>query len=471
MQVKKAIFYVTLLVLPFFSPVSYFEKTLGTTGNDYSRSVKQLPDGTVYLFGNTDSGKFGGTDLSLIKLDKDGNQLWEKYYGASTSENGFYLNTTADANLVFVGEQVTIAGTDIVIYKIDTAGGVIWNKTYSTPLNETANYIEQTNDGGYIIAGAQNDSAGYYDLFILKLNAGGDYQWHKTFGPSQNEYAKMIHQVKDGYILIGDMGDSLSRYDIIVYKLDSAGNEMWSKSYGDSLTNGSQGIITTSDGNYLLYGETEPEAGERFDGLLEKIDPNGNTLWKKKYGGNGADAVFSVKETDDGGFICVGYSNSYNSNDPIDLMLFKTTVTGKQEWVKTYGAAGIDIGYEVIKNNINIGYIITGTTFRSTDDAYLLQLDEKGLVSDVTNPDALQAEVYLFPNPASEKVTVHFDWKNGQVHSLYVMDALDHQMKNILLKGNSGTVQLDITDLTPGIYFCVFYSEDQQVVCKRLVVQ
>src|SRR3954464_15104259 len=316
-------FLLFVMAVPVFSQNHFFEKAFGTSGNDFSRSVKQLADGSIYVFGNTDSGTYGANDLSLTKLDQDGNQLWTKYYGTPNSENGLYLNTTADHHFIFTGESVTSSGGDILFYKVDTSGIISWNKTYATALNESGNYIEQTKDGGYIIAGMQTDSTGHNDFFVLKVNDKGEDQWHRSFGTSRNEYAKCIREINNGFILVGDIDDSLANYNVGVYRLDTLGKEVWFKNYGDSLANGSQGILCTSDGNYLFFGETEISQGSAFDGFLEKIDTNGTVLWKHNYGGTNSDAVFSVVETTDGGFACTGYSNSYTSNKPLDLLLFK----------------------------------------------------------------------------------------------------------------------------------------------------
>ena len=274
MQLKNQLTYCFFFLLPFLPQSAYFEKVTGTSANDYSRSVKQLADGSIYIFGDTDSATFGQNDFSLTKFDQYGNQLWTKYYGTVNSENGFYLNTTTDGNLVFVGETVAAGDANILIYKVDTSGTILWNKSYATAVNESATYIEQTKDGGYIVSGSQNDSLGYYDQLALKLDSDGNYQWHHTYGPGRNDYAKMIHETTTGYILVGDTGDSLNNYDVSVLRLDTLGKTIWSKTYGDSLANGSQGIINTSDGNYLFYGETQISPGSRFDEKKKKIDLN-----------------------------------------------------------------------------------------------------------------------------------------------------------------------------------------------------
>ena len=253
--------YIFLLLFPIasFGQSTYFEKVFGTSGNDFSRSVKQISSGSIYVLGNSDSSTFGMNDVTLTKLDSHGNELWTNYYGTVNTENGFYLNTTADGNFVFVAESETaVNNLDILIYKVDTAGGVIWNKTFASPVNETAKYIEQTSDGGYIIAGSQNDAYGFYDILALKLDSNGNYQWHQTYGRDQNEYGDMIHQRNSNYILTADTKSyGAGGYDVILYNIDSLGIENWSFTYGDTLQNGCQGVLLTSDGNYLSYGETE----------------------------------------------------------------------------------------------------------------------------------------------------------------------------------------------------------------------
>lgn len=474
MRLKNPITCCILFLFPFFPPSTYFEKIAGTTGNDYSRSLKQLTDGSIYLFGNTDSALYGNDDFSLTKFDRYGNQLWTRYFGTVNSENGFYINTTSDNNLVLLGETVTPSGTDILIYKVDTAGNVIWNKRYSTSVNESGNYIEQTKDGGYIIAGSQNDSLGYFDLLALKLDAKGDYQWHRTFGPGRNDYAKMIHETTDGYILVGDTGDSLNNYDVSVFHLDTLGNPTWSKSYGDSLANGSQGIIITSDGNYLFYGETQISEGSPFDAFLEKIDKNGNSLWKQKYGGSEADAIFSVVETTDGGYACTGYSNSYNNNHPLDLIVLKTDAMGQQQWQQTYGGKGIDIGYEIIKSADDPGYIVTGKTYTTSDDYYLLKLDDTGKITGIPSYTDFKdlSTLTIYPNPASSIISFQYELENlVSFYHLKIYDFTGNPLIDIKLDGKKGNIQFPLHHLVPGIYLCSLLKNDETISCKKFVVE
>ena len=475
MQLKKQTSYFFFLLISFLPPSNYFEKITGTSANEYSRSVKQLADGSIYIFGDTDSATFGKNDFSLTKFDPSGNQLWTKYYGTPNTENGFYLNTTTDGNLVFVGETVAANDANILIYKVDTSGNVIWNKSYATTVNESANYIEQTKDGGYIIAGSQNDSLGYYDLLALKLDSDGNYQWHKAYGPGQNDYAKMIHQTTDGYILVGDTGDSLNNYDVSVLHLDTLGNISWSRSYGDSLANGSQGIVNTTDGNYLFYGETQISPNSPFDAFLEKIDANGNILWKKNYGGTEADAIFSVIETPDAGFACTGYSNSYNNHHPLDVLVLKTDASGNISWQETYGRNGIDIGYEIIKSVDTDGFIITGKVFTSSDDYYLLKLNDTGKITGIQgNNDNIHLSkiVTLYPIPASETISIAYELKKPSAnYHLVISDNSGHMLKIIPLETAENIVRSDLNGMKPGTYYCSLFENNHPISTKKFIVK
>lgn len=454
------------------SQAPYFEKVFGTRGNDAARSVKQLPTGSIYVLGDSDTLNAG--DISLTKLDSHGNLLWTQYYGTPRPENGFYLNLASDGNLVFTGESETgVNNLDILIYKVDTSGAVIWNKTYATPLNETAKYIGQASDGGYILAGAQNDAFGMNDMLALKLDAGGDYQWSQTFGRNDNEYAAMIRQQGTGYILTGDTKSfGAGGYDVILYRLDSLGNEVWSQTYGDSLNNGCQGLLVTSGGAYLSYGETEIAPFSAFDFFLQKIDTAGLSLWRHTYGGTGTDAVFSVQEDDDGGFVCTGYSNSYNGSGPLDLVIFKVDSAGTFLWKQTYGGSGIDIGYEIIRAADHNGFIIAGKTFRDTDDDdYLLKLDSNGLVSGIGDMAAdPEGFLRIYPDPASDEATVCYRLRDGKNSRLILCDMTGKKLSEQLITLPEGTISISVSGLSSGIYFYSLVQEGRVVAIKKLAV-
>ena len=252
----------------------------------------------------------------------------------------------------------------------------------------------------------------------------------------------------------------------------SKGNENWSQTYGDSLNNGCQGLLLTSDGNYLSYGETEIYPSSAFNFYLQKIDASGASMWRYTYGGTGADAIFSAKEDVDGGFICTGYSNSYNGFGPLDLVILKFDSLGTFLWKQTYGGAGIDIGYDLIPSVDGNGFIITGKTFSSgTEEYYLLKLNENGLLSGIQEGVQVSGSLQLNPNPAAEKLNVNYALNAGKTNRLVLMDVLGKTIREIELTELSGRFEIDVQDLKVGLYFCALYVDGILLTTQKVVIE
>jgi len=400
-----------LSVISYSQPV-FFEKWWGGASYDYGRSVRQLSDSNIYVFGFSDAGPNGGFDYALNKLDKHGNLKWTKYYGDSLDDNGFCMNTTSDGNFIVTGESYSgVSDIDILVCKIDTAGILLWSKKYGTPFsNESARSIIQTSDGGYALCGFKTDSSGSNDCYVVRTDSAGDTLWTKMIGGTDNEYATAIHETAGGNLFVSADTKSFGAggYDVELFLLDPAnGSVLWDHYYGDSLNNGSQGTSASWDGNILCWGETEIFQYSPFDFYIEKLDTLGHSIWKKVFGGlpYKSDAAFSLCETADKSLVFAGYSNSYTTG-PLDLVVFKTDSAGDLKWIRTYGDAGIDIGYEIIASHNN-GFLIAGITDKGAPDYYLLHLDTMGTMMGVHPFDNDSKNIFsVYPNPTAGIISV-----------------------------------------------------------------
>lgn len=445
------LYLVVLIILAFSNAQAqnlFFETTFGSAGSDLARSVKQLPDGTIFVAGFSNGGTYGGYDIALSRLDRYGNLKWTKYYGDAYDNYGLYLNVCSDGNLVITGEQQSASdGVDIFAYKLDTAGSVIWQNIYSTPLNESGKYIEQTPDG-FIICGFRTDSTSSNDIYLLKTDALGGFVWDETYGGAGTDYADMVHRLANGdYLVTGDTQSSgAGGTDVYILRVDSAGGIVWAYTYGDSLQNGCQGILQTSSGHFLSYGETEIYPGSYFDFYLELIDSSGNSIWRETMGGINADAAFSAVETPDG-FMLAGYSNSY-APGPLNLVVFKTDLSGDLQWARTYGGPGIDIGYEII-HSVDNGFIVTGKTYKETnDDFYLLHLNEEGWAALPPSPRDTPG-ISIYPNPARNLFTISMGTGEEKgILSIFSMNGRAVYTNDL----TDGEQQIPADGLNPGMY-------------------
>lgn len=460
-----------LLPLSLVAQNPFFEKNWGSSFADIARSVKQSSDGTIFVFGYSSGGLYGGADFALSRLDESGNLIWMKHFGDTLDNYGMNMLLTRDGNVVFCGESAGPSGLDILVCKSDTSGNILWKKVISTPVNESARYIEQVKDGGYILTGFQSDSSGSNNVYVLKLDSAGNKLWEKSFGGSENDYGNMVHQTADGGFFVS--GDTKSfgfgLYDTYLLKLDLSGNLIWQKTFGDKFSNGNQGFLLTRNGNLLMYGESNIDSISPFDGTIQMIDTGGNPIWLTHSGSPFyTDALFSATETSDGGFVLCGYSSSYNNGGPSDVVLVKTDSAGTILWTRTYGEKDIDIGYD-IQISRSGGFLAAGRiTAEGVVQKYLLHTDASGLTSSRSfDWKSTKNPTSIFPNPGSGDFQIRSSLQ-GFIVELFSSDG----KKLFSSSSPDGSMNVNLGDrIDPGFYILTIAGNEETHTLKVIITR
>ncbi len=207
---------------------------------------------------------------------------------------------------------------------------VSFAKAFGGGDDELAYSVQQTTDGGYIVAGyTRSFGAGSFDILLFKLDGSGNIQWAKTFGGSDYDWAYSVQQTTDGgYIVAGYTRSFGAGYsDFLLLKLDGSGNIQWAKTFGGSYYDEAYSVQQTTDGGYIVAGETHSFGAGSFDILLLKLDGSGNVQWAKTFGGDTIDLAYSVQQTTDGGYIVAGGTYSFGAGG-YDLFILKTDANG-----------------------------------------------------------------------------------------------------------------------------------------------
>ncbi|WP_158546075.1 GEVED domain-containing protein [Adhaeribacter pallidiroseus] len=171
------------------------------------------------------------------------------------------------------------------------------------------------------------------DYTITIANPSTASQWDVRYGGSGSEgLAETIKTTDGGYLLAGYSGSGVSgdksqasrgSNDYWVLKTDALGNKIWDQRYGGTGQDYLNRVIQTQDGGYLLAGSSESglsrdksqsSRGNR-DYWIVKISGSGAKQWDKRYGGSGYDELKKVMQLSTGEYLLGGYSDSPAGGD------------------------------------------------------------------------------------------------------------------------------------------------------------
>ena len=317
------------------TPQSTFTRTFGGSGLDYGNSVQQTMDGGYVIAGIKERQPPFLYQVWLIKTHSQGGEEWNKTFGGYSFDYGLSVQQTMDGGYI-VGGNSTVEtcadcwSNDFLLIKTDSHGEEEWTKTFGGDDEDKGLSVQQTTDGGYIITGiTYSFGNGDKDIWLIKVDSQGEKEWDKTFGGSSEDQGTCVQQTIDGgYIITGSQYFSgFRRRDIWLIKTDSQGGEEWNSTFGEGGSEGGLSVQQTTDGGYIITGSTSSYGNGLLDAFLLKTDSQGKEEWTQTFGGSDYDYGNSVQQTTDGGYIITGQTGSYG-NGALDVLLIKTDSQG-----------------------------------------------------------------------------------------------------------------------------------------------
>jgi uncharacterized delta-60 repeat protein len=387
------------------SPTSEIFITFGSEYDDTGNAVTQTPDGGYLLVGSSYSATTL-SDLYAIKTDSKGIVTADSVFNAITDavvtsfERASDVKVLPDGGYIIVGRKFTTATqNDVWLVKLNADLSVAFNKTIDSGNDDIGYSVNLCDDNGFIIAGTTYGSNGY-DMWIIKTDASGDDDGDFGTGGRQsingtangNDVAYSIHQTEDGgYIVAGESRVTGNNADMIIAKLTSAGELSTSFgvdnnndgavdgyiTFGGSLDETAKYVEETSDGGFILVGNSNSYGSGQSDIYIVKTDASGGKVWDTFIGGTRNDSANCVKQTADGGYIVVG--NSYSTNSDVLVIKLLPNSQGDVEWQYTFGNDYDDVG-NYISQTSDGGYILTGSTYTTDkmNQVLLIKLNADG---------------------------------------------------------------------------------------------
>ncbi|RDC65089.1 T9SS type A sorting domain-containing protein [Adhaeribacter pallidiroseus] len=338
-----------------------WDKRYGGTGRDYLNTLIATPDGSFLLGGNSDSGiggdktaaNKGGKDMWVIKISSSGEKQWDQSYGGSGSEDLRKIKILPDGRYLLAGysnspagngkTQHSRGGQDYWLVKINHFNGFkSWDQRLGGAAHDYLEDVAVLENGDLLLGGTSFSSAGgdksqgsqgSSDYWLVKTTSEGQKLWDKRYGGSgPDQLFSLLNPDKDTILLAGISASgktgeksqlSQGGQDYWLVQVNGSGAKQWDKTYGGSGEETLRALTQDNDGGYLLGGTSfSGQSGDKSqasqgssDYWLVKINATGTKLWDKRFGGNNAEELRNVWQTDDGGYLLGGRSNSGISGD------------------------------------------------------------------------------------------------------------------------------------------------------------
>lgn len=383
-----------LIFITFFfkaQPPKSFLTSFGTNGLDVAYDVKEGHEKSYWIVGQTSGFGFGSTDAYVVNMDSMGQILFHKSFGGFLGDcaNAVEFNP-ADSGCFVAGYTQSFGngGYDIYFFRLDKNGNLLWQNYFGGTDWEFASDILLGQDNQiYIVGKTYSFGNGSSDAVILKVNpVNGAIVSSKTLGGLYEDEFKSVINLSDGNLLTCGTTKSYGEPngDIWVVKWNTSLDTLITKRYGTPFKDLGNDVMEHPNGqiwlaafsatsathkgdNYILYltsgfnviGETRHNLYyDQSEGYLKVIHNKSNKdrtlfltwyfdtqynfyklqgyfyiggvnnvyLIANAFGGNGFDYVYGVDATTDGGFIIVGQSNSGNAVNG-DVLVLKVDTT------------------------------------------------------------------------------------------------------------------------------------------------
>jgi len=331
-----------------------------------------------------------GTDIVKILISKGKHTLVEKkvidiysskyqsVFGGNFDDLFHSLQLNDSQGCIATGYTKSIGAgkKDCYVVSLDFKGDKEWSETFGGDGDDRFCSIEMIEDEkAYLLAGYKGYSEDriIYAGYVVKINNDGNVIWEKVLMKDEDIFLRVVKRTDDGnYILVGNMGDSYNSDGLIV-KLDSDGNKLAEKRFdiNNKYVNFCD-VEPTDDGGFIIIGYTGRNKTVYNRGYVIKVDSKMNLEWEKNYGTK----LYGIEKTGDGKYILVGLNKSKGYLVKID-----PEKNGFQEWSRLFSKhSGDNAAFYSVQILKDGNYLLAGKNqgIYCNYDGYLVKIDQNG---------------------------------------------------------------------------------------------
>ncbi|WP_415325868.1 T9SS type A sorting domain-containing protein [Chryseobacterium sp. MMS23-Vi53] len=488
-----------------------WQKDIKSSTQDFLSQITTTIDGQYLISGSsiqskkisTENTQNQGYDFHLVKLNQQGEEVWEKYFSGqnhdflagsvATQEGGFLLSGTSYSGKSLDKKEDSKGGSDIWLIRINEFGDELWQKTIGGSSDEEARSVIQTTDLGFFVAGnVQNSTKSYgsKDVLVVRLDKNGKELSQLVLGgKGLDEVEKMI-PTKDGGALLGAYSrsnaggskktENFGEGDYWIIKLNKDGKVEWEKNFGGKRDDHLRTLSLTSTG-YLIGGESRSErSGNKSVGIEEgtdlwliSLDERGEEIWQKSYNFKNRDVLMGMSvlhssdEKSSKGILLGGYTQAEGriENDDETFWMLYLDYNGNEQWRKHVKGESRKREERLsdIKLNRDGSIVLAGTSAEELgkENWKIVKLGDKQIDQLIEKQD-----IKIYPNPVSDYayVEIGFDFKEAEI-TLYDMGGRQLQS----LKTKNKVTKMNTQNLIQGVYLITIKTDTNKTANAKLI--
>ncbi|BEV05469.1 T9SS type A sorting domain-containing protein [Chryseobacterium gambrini] len=482
-----------------------WQKNIKSSTQDFLNQITPTIDGQYLITGSSIQNyksQNNGYDFHLLKLDQQGNQIWEKYFSGnnhdflsaaiSTQEGGFLIagNSYSDKGLDKKSDYLGEA--DIWLIRLNEFGDELWQKSIGSAYDEEVKAVIQTKDLGFLITGnIQYPIKGYgsKDILIIRLDKNGKELSQLILGGKGLDEVEKIIPTQDGGALLGAYSKSnvsgtkktenYGEGDYWIIKLNKNGEVEWEKNFGGKADDHLRTLAITPTG-FLIGGESRSKKSgnknvdieDGTDLWLVSLDKNGNDIWQRSYNFGNRDVLMGMSilnssdEKSSKGILLGGYTHKEVEPQDYDetFWILYLDHEGNEKWRKYIkGETKKEERLSDVKLNKDGSIILAGTSADETgkENWKIVKLGDKQINQLIEKQD-----IKIYPNPVSDYtyVEIGFDFKEANI-SLYDMGG--RILKS--LRTNNKITKINTQSLIQGAYLITIQTDTNKTANSKLI--